>query len=255
MSRVLWAVGGGLLLGLGSCAAYDLPRDEIKALCADWNRAVPWPAVAAPAPAPASGAASGAAIGAAVRLEAAVTIESAGMGGEFLGVLIVRRDPLAVRLQLFPELGGKILDLAATGQWQRGTLPMTGQRLDHPAMASGDPMLRMFAISLLEASAPLPLGRVLGGWRVAAAGPAPAARLHLQPQFGASRCEVTIDRTSGGRVFDLRFGGAGWQMSADGAGVVGIEAPGFRLRAEVTSSEALAVVDDRVFALELTPTR
>ena len=57
-----------------------------------------------------------------------VTIESPWLSGQFRAAIAVVPGPEPrVRLQLFPELGGKVLDLTATAAGVAGSFPHTGE--------------------------------------------------------------------------------------------------------------------------------
>ncbi|MCA8957285.1 MAG: hypothetical protein KDC87_14515 [Planctomycetes bacterium] len=210
----------------GACAGPALTVPELKALCDSLRPP-----------------------DAAVRLEARVSLATnlgSRFAGEFLGLAIARTSPsCAVRLQLFPELGGKVLDVVATPARRRGVMPPVSAEYDSAA-ASGDRLLEMFAVSLLLAHAPLQPEHVREAhWETPQ-----RARLQLIPRFGADRCVLWIDRSRGEREFAAVARGAGWSMRVQPDGSVTIQAKGFRLSAAISAREALSSVADSTFELD-----
>ncbi len=100
----------------------------------------------------------------AVRRRASVELEASGLFGNYVGAAVLRAgEEPAARLQLLPNVGSKLLDLAVNGDRISGYFPAAGVRVDH-GRANGTPprhVLVFLAASLLEQVVPLE-GRVLG---------------------------------------------------------------------------------------------
>ena len=101
-------------------------------------------------------------VAAAQATTAEITMHSERLNGTFSGVLASECAGRA-RLQLFPDVGGKILDLYADPQRVLGVIPQAGVRIDGPANDGTLPrhVLVFFAITLLEHETPLIRERVL----------------------------------------------------------------------------------------------
>ena len=94
---------------------------------------------------------------------AEVRVRSERMTGTFSAVLASERGG-RVRLQLFPDVGGKILDLYASSERIAGAIPQAGSKVDDRTDSGELPrsLLTFFAITLLEHHTPLTEDRVRG---------------------------------------------------------------------------------------------
>ena len=213
------SLAGIVAIGLGACTT-PLSVAEVRELC---NR-IPAPAKLA-------------------RHEAAVRIQSPQLSGEFHAVLITRNAPFGVRLQLFPEVGGKVLDVLTTVESQKGVLPMTGATYDSDAPRQSS-ILQMFASSVGLAQSHIKLSDVARAWRDQDG----TAWLRLTPRFGVADCLVSIDG-QGQRIYRLRAH-APWRMTLlDEA--VHIDAPDFQLHGKLESREAIRSAPDGTFQLQI----
>lgn len=121
-----------------------------------------------------------------------VDIESEAFTGSFKSVLVSESGGPRVRLQLLPELGTKVLDLAAGPDGLQSVW----------AFGAGDGtarLERMVAISLLEGAAGLDFARVVAGAERAAGG----FVLEVAPVVPG--VEVRVEVAADGRVVGRRF--------------------------------------------------
>jgi len=178
-----------------------------------------------------------------VRVRASVDIDGRWLSGTFEAALVARsgEDP-AARLQLFPDLGGKALDLAVRRDRVTGYFPHTGEGIDWalPGEARAHPLL-FLGLTLLERFAPVTRERVLGVRREAGSPP----RFLLRPVVEGVR---VVD--GGGRRF--RWGPwADWTERGDPLRESVLEAPGLRIRVRTLEVRAVEAVDPALFALTL----
>lgn len=184
------------------------------------------------------------------RRTAWVHVESPEFRGAFRAVMLEERAPSPrVRLQLIPDVGGKVLDLVAradgecVGYWPHRDLAFRGAiGGDAPARRGLDGFL---CITILEGAAPLTLDRVRAGRRIdtgfelrvsAAAGP--SVRLLVQLDE-----EGRVERRS------YRYAGVTWVEEL--APVHEIRAPGFRWRLEAEASEGVDALPPALFELQV----
>lgn len=176
------------------------------------------------------------------RVQLEVEVESAGLRGLFDGVLIARPSPPAVRLQLLPDLGAPILDVAATPAQIAGTLhgEAAVRVWRGTATDPGPHPLLMFGITLLEQCAAVAPERVL----CVSEGSPP--RLTLRGCFPG----VAIDdaRLVGGQLVGRTFtyGGARW---CDDLAAGTVDAPGVAVRARVVAIDAADDLDEAMFTI------
>ena len=155
-----------LLLGLSACRGYPEPTPELL----DRVKAIP------PLPGPY------------LRVEADMDVESPWMSGRFNAVAIGRTgvNP-RVRAQMFPDLGGKAVDLLATPGHVSGTLPQAGQSVESDLATEKEiHPLHFIGITLLEHFASGITYRVIGarpseGW------------LLLKPLAKVGKVQVKLD--------------------------------------------------------------
>lgn len=135
-----------------------------------------------------------------------VTIDSERLRGTFEGVLV--SDPAGrIRVQLFPDLGGKILDLVADEDAIVGSIPQAEIRVEGNPREGNLPrhLLTFFAITLLEAAVPLHPDRVVDVRTEGA-----HLWVRVRPRVAGSEVEIAIDAE--GRVIarEYRFRHVGW---------------------------------------------
>jgi hypothetical protein len=96
------------------------------------------------------------------RGRATVSVDSRGLRGEFDALVAARAGPPArVRLQLWPDLGAKILDFEASPTRIRGAFAGMDPVNASPATAPRHPVV-FFALTLLEIASPLTPERIRG---------------------------------------------------------------------------------------------
>ncbi len=109
------------------------------------------------------------------RLRVHVSLDSAWLAGEFDGVVVAMRGPEGpvVRVQLFGDLGPKMLDLLARPERIVGFFPQTSEGIDCALPDEASPNLLLFiGASLLERFSRRTPARILGvreepdGWWV-----------------------------------------------------------------------------------------
>jgi hypothetical protein len=176
-----------------------------------------------------------------VRIRATVDLDGRWLAGTFEAVVVARSGPdPAVRLQLFPDLGGKALDLAVRRDRITGFFPATGEGIDWalPSEARAHPLLFM-GLTLLERFHPVAPGRAVG------VRPGPPPEILLRPAVEGVR--VVWD---GGRRF--RWGpGIEWRETGTPFERVAIEAKDLRIAVRVHECRSVERMDPAVFTLVL----
>ncbi len=186
-----------------------------------------------------------------LREKSRVRITTEHLRGDFESVLVASpgASPRA-RLQLFPEVGGKILDLAATRERITGVMPQAGRDVDvdvaqHGADAPRD-LLFFMGVTLLEMFAPIPPSRVRGavtdGQRTVLRVEALVPGVDLFAVVGAD-----------GVVVERRFAFRGAQWVAREGDRLEIEGKDFEMTVERGAREPLAqsAAPDALFAIPL----
>ncbi len=158
---------------------------------------------------------------AAVAHDGTVEIATPGLQGLFTARLVARcEDPPLVRLQLFPDLGGKVLDLAVDRATVRGVIPHAGVQVTQPipALARTD-LLTFVALTLRAEFTPLVAARIEGMRRE-------GDELQLRTHDGDSGCAVVHVLRAGGIVRrELSWRGLHWSIVREAAGDWRIESP------------------------------
>lgn len=233
------ALGVLALLALAGCAGFHQPSAaELQALLLAADPHV--------GGALAIGPLAGGAAPAAAACAGVVTIAAPRLAGTFDAALLVEPGPRGrARLQLFPDLGGKVLDVVACDERIEGVIPHASQhvRADPRAERLEAHLLAFAGVTLLELATPVTRSRVLGVRRAGT-----GYELRLAPRAAASEVVASVD--AGGRVqrIALRAAGAAWSVTPGPPLVV--EAPGFLLRATVHEQEPLpAPLADERFTL------
>ena len=127
------------------------------------------------------------------RLRVHVSLDSAWLAGEFEGVVVAMRGPggPTVRIQLFGDLGPKMLDLLARPDRIVGFFPQTSEGIDCALPDEASPHLLLFmGASLVERFSRWTPARVLGireepeGWWV-----------NVRPEVRGTDVHVLLDRS------------------------------------------------------------
>jgi hypothetical protein len=148
-----------------------------------------------------------------------VEIESRDLGGSFRA-LYAWRDARA-RLQLWPDLGDKLLDCAADeSAWfaRRAGEGPSGRR--SWSERARDPA-RFFAMTILEHATPLRAARIRGARRHGEG----TWELNVAPASRSGTLRVVVDADGRWLERRFRFRGATWRERPDG-----VTARGFRMR-------------------------
>jgi hypothetical protein len=147
-----------------------------------------------------------------------------------------------VRLQLFPEVGGKILDLAASAAGAAGAVPPAGLdwRTELGAASPPPHTMLFFAVTLLERFASLTPERALGVRRRGG-----LVEVSLRPVVAGTEVIAVLGAPGEVRERRYRYAGAAWRE------VLGppylVEGAGFSLRVDAERLEAVTAVPDRAF--------
>ena len=184
-----------------------------------------------------------------VRCRVRVGVESPWLHGWFEGVCLAETGARPrVRLQLFPDMGGKALDLLATPERIAGVLPLTGEGATHAVPEPGRPTaIYCLGASLLEHHAPLTETR-LRGMRPASEGHA----LLLAPAVPGLRVVAVVGPDGAVRRRELTLlGWVDWaETDITEAGFV-LEAAGVRLQVQMLERRPVPSLPDAAFALVL----
>lgn len=172
---------------------------------------------------------------AALACDGTVEVDTPALRGLFTARLVARCErPARVRLQLFPDLGGKVLDVALDAERVRGVIPQAGLRVDRPFTALDQPnLLVLIALTLRAELTPLLPGRIDGMRRK-------STRLELrtrEPDCGM--VVVHVFEHGGLRRRELAWRGLRWSIVCDGPGLWRIETPdgGWRIAARMRATD------------------
>jgi hypothetical protein len=171
----------------------------------------------------------------------ALDVESESFSGRFEGVLLAARRPVPrLRIQLFPDVGPKAVDLWAAPDRIAGYFGGTKEGVDCalPGEAALHPLSLMGA-TLLDHLAPLDAARLEGsrksgeGWELATTSVVPgmSAVVGLDPVRGPVR-----------RRFRWLHG-VSWEWRREGPESASIEAPGLRVKARILEAKDLDRAD------------
>ena len=146
-----------------------------------------------------------------------VELESSFLSGVFDAVCLLDGDD--IRLQLFPDVGGKVLDLDVSADGIRAVMPGASYQASRPLDRASPHLALVLAMMLAEVYTP-PLAHRVNGERVTSNG---RIQLSLEPALGSGFVVVTL--THGGRIqnYRMELGQMEWILSADGRFV----GPGF----------------------------
>jgi len=177
----------------------------------------------------------------AVRERATLRVDSPRLSGVFEAVLVARPGSAArARLQLFPDVGGKVLDLVATPRRIAGTFPPTGESFEAalpPAGAAPRHLLFFMGVTLLELFTPVTPGRVRG-----ARPDCDAWEVELEPVVAGGEVRAWIDPAGAVTRRAFRYHGVSWQETAGR-----IEGGAFRMTAEGRSRGTPSALPDALF--------
>jgi len=185
-----------------------------------------------------------------LRVKNKVSLTSGWMSGRFTGVMAIRGgESPAVRLQCFPDLGGKALDVLATPARMAGVVVQLNQGCDLAMPTSETPNpVTMMGASMLEFHAPVTRDRVLGqraadgGWWLA-----------LKPVVAGVRIMVWLGPD--GRITKKRvyWNGAGWDEGWETDDVYVFKAPGVEMRVEQAEAKVVDSLPASLFELTVPP--
>ncbi|MCA8958881.1 MAG: hypothetical protein KDC38_00145 [Planctomycetes bacterium] len=188
-----------------------------------------------------------------VRCEARVTIRSDALNGEFRALLVANHalDP-RVRLQLYPDLGSKLLDLSASTQRIVGFLADGKTRID---VRSDDSAPRHFltflALTLLARYAMIPPDRV----RLVAHGTSSSIDV-ADAGWPGHDTATAWDGWTDDRRYEWSerrhfYRHVEWSETRDGERRTRIEAPGLEITIEVVDHETEELLPPAIFDLVL----
>ncbi len=180
-----------------------------------------------------------------------VTLESDHLSGVFQVALAVRSGPEPrLRMQLFPDLGGKLLDLAASTERIVGYFPQVRNGVSVGALDEEKAprhILVFMGLTLLEASCPVTTDRVLS-LRDSDEG----LELVLQSSWPGLSVRAFLDGS--GKVIERRysFRGARWKDRTLDHETLLVEGSGFSLTARLDPVEVEEEpLPDSLFVLKL----
>lgn len=138
-------------------------------------------------------------------------IESPYLAGVFDVLFVVEQQTM--RAQLFPDVGGKVLDLTVGPQVITATMPGESYRAEPPLQQAEPHFALVLAAMLGELMAPVTAMRVVGE-RIGREG---RIEVQLRPALGAG--EVTAELAPNGRIhrYQIRLGMLSFTLDADGA--------------------------------------
>lgn len=189
----------------------------------------------------------------AIRRKARVRVESEWFSGEFNAIVIEERRPLPrIRLQLLPDVGGKLLDLVASPEAVTALWAHSGK-----VEREWQGLTGFLAVSLLEGSLPISPARVLGS-RSTMDGHelelmpvilGPGAGLSWPNHSTAPDLEVHVDLDEDGKALRRRYrlGRVGWTESLRGERR--FESRNFEWRVLEESWEPITPPSERIFQL------
>lgn len=184
-----------------------------------------------------------------LRARVRIDIESSSLSGQFDGAILAQTGPRPrVRLQAFPDLGGKVLDLVASPVRIAGYLPQSNEGGDYalPLQGSANAFVCL-GLSLLEQFAPLGEERLLGmkegpdGWWIL-----------VRPL--TDDVELTAFIESGGALARRRYRWSWivqWDHVAEGRDAFEIGAHGTRIRIQMLDPRVVERVPDSAFELKV----
>lgn len=182
-----------------------------------------------------------------LRQDCTVDVSSAELSGRFTARVAACLAWPRARMQWFPDLGAKVLDLLVAPDQVHATIPPAGIVFAHDGRDTAPRhLLYWMAVSLLEQLVPLTAERVVG--TVVEDG---RQWLVLRPLCAGTEVEALIDKD--GRVCERRFlhRHVPWSVTSSGTApeVITVTGAGFQLRVLVHGTEFAASLPEAVFAL------
>lgn len=136
-------------------------------------------------------------------------LQAPGLTGTFDAVCAVAGEE--VRLQLFPDVGGKLLDMRASAAAVIADVAGTRYEAAAPFLDARPHLALALAAALAELAAPVRPGRVLGERTVGG-----APELLLLPALGAGEVRAMVGSDGAIAVYRIRLGGLSFALHADG---------------------------------------
>jgi hypothetical protein len=140
-----------------------------------------------------------------------VELESPGLTGTFDAIAAVVDG--AMRLQLFPDVGGKVLDLEVGTAAVRAELPGSSYVATAPLDRAEPHLALVFAVLVAELVAPVAPARVRGE-RLDASG---RTELELVPALGSGRVVVALGPDGVVQQYEMELGWLAFTLAADGS--------------------------------------
>lgn len=138
-------------------------------------------------------------------------LESPALSGTFDALVAIVDG--APRLQLFPDVGGKVLDVEILADGVRAELPGSSYRATAPLAAAEPHLALVLAVVVAELLAPVTAARVLGE-RVDGGG---ERELELAPALGSGRVRVVLGGDGAIQSYRCELGWLDFTFDADGA--------------------------------------
>lgn len=140
-------------------------------------------------------------------------LASPGLTGVFDGVCAL--EARALRVQLFPDVGGKVLDVTVGEQTVRGELPGSVYEAQAPLDSAEPHLALVVALLFAELAAPLAPERVLGE-RGAPGADGEGIEVALQPALGSGRVTARLGPSGAVVGYRLALGRIELTLDADG---------------------------------------
>ena len=140
-----------------------------------------------------------------------IEIESPYLTGVF--DVFFTRDAEAMRLQLFPDLGGKVLDLTIRREGIDALMPGQSYRAEPPFDAARPHLALILAVILAELNDPVVPGRIIGE-RVCGVG---VLEVKLQPFLGAGQVIAVVGQAGEIDRYRFRLGALKFYLESDGS--------------------------------------
>jgi len=145
-----------------------------------------------------------------------VEIESAHLAGIYDALLVAEGG--VVRMQLFPDVGGKVLDLTVAAAHISCELPDASYRAEPPYAAAEPHLALVFAAIFAELRSP-PAARVIGERREAGR----IREVQLEPALGSGTVTATLLPDGQIQCYRISLGYLEFSLSGDGS----FAGPGF----------------------------
>jgi hypothetical protein len=141
---------------------------------------------------------------------AELELETPALSGTF--DVVFRADEAGLRLQLFPDVGGKVLDLFAGTDGVRAETPAGGYRAAPPYGGAAPHVALLLAPLFAELCAPVDGGRVLGERSVQS-----AIEVQLAPALAGGQTTARLAADGSIERYDVRLGVLEVTLASDGA--------------------------------------